>query len=350
MLAAVFKRKDVLEIEDRPEPKDLAGDEVLLEIEGAGVCGSDLHILSDPSTFRATEGVILGHEMVGRIVDRGRSVTDYEIGTRMIVDPNLKCGLCSFCRKGLPNQCKNGTTIGIHSDGAFTRLVKAPQKALYPIRDDIPLKEAVWAELLSCVLGTTDRVRIQPGQVGVVIGAGPAGLLHAILLQAAGADVILVDVAETRLQFARTGGIDKTVNPKETNLEDYVAGATRGEYADVVVDAVGNQFATSLAIVGKGGTIALFGASAHASPPITQFDITRKEATVVGSYVGRHMFPRAIAVLESGVLSLTPFISHEATIPELPTAIEEARTGKAMKVLVLPKDPSRSPIAPVIAS
>jgi len=122
MLAAVFKRKDVLEVEDRQEPKNLAGDEVLLEIEGAGVCGSDLHILSDPSTFRAKEGVILGHEMVARIVDLGRGVTDFETGTRVIVDPNLKCGLCSFCRKGLPNQCKNGTTIGIHLDGAFARL------------------------------------------------------------------------------------------------------------------------------------------------------------------------------------------------------------------------------------
>jgi threonine dehydrogenase-like Zn-dependent dehydrogenase len=341
MLAAVFKRVGVLEIEDRPEPKNLARDEVLLEIEGAGVCGSDLHILSDPPGFRATEGVILGHEMVAKIVDRGRGVTDFDIGTRVIVDPNLKCGLCSFCRKGLPNQCKNGTTIGVHLDGAFARFVKAPQKALHPIRDDIPLKEAVWGELLSCVLGTTDRVRIQPGQVGVVIGAGPAGMLHAILLQAAGAEVILVDVADARLTFARTGGITKTVNPKDTNLESYIADVTRGEYADVVVDAVGNQFAASLDIVATGGIIALFGANAHASPAISQFQITRKEVTVVGSYVGSHMFPRSIAVLESGVLSLTPFISHEVTIAELPTAIEEARTGKAMKVLVLPKDGPR---------
>jgi threonine dehydrogenase-like Zn-dependent dehydrogenase len=337
MLAAVFKRIGVLEIEDRPEPKNLAGDEVLLEIEGAGVCGSDLHILSDPPGFRATEGVILGHEMVARIADCGRSVTDFETGTRVLVDPNLKCGLCSFCRKGLPNQCKNGIAIGVGLDGCFAPFVKAPQKALYPIPDHIPLKEAVWGELLSCVLGTTDRVRIQPGQVGVVIGAGPAGMLHALVLQAAGAKVILVDVADTRLKFARSGGITKTVNPKETNLAEYIADATGGEYADVVVDAVGNQFAASLDIVARGGIIALFGANVHASPAISQFEITRKEVTIVGSYVGTQMFPRSIAVLESGVLNLAPFISHEVTIPEVPAAIAEAKAGRAMKVLVLPK-------------
>jgi threonine dehydrogenase-like Zn-dependent dehydrogenase len=336
MLAGVFKRIGVLEIEDRPEPKNLAEDEVLLEIEGAGVCGSDLHILSDPPGFQATQGVILGHEMVARIIDRGRRVAAFETGTRVIVDPNLKCGLCSFCRKGLPNQCKNGTIIGVHLDGAFARFVTAPQKALHPIRDDIPLKEAIWGELLSCVLGTTDRVHVQPGQVTVVIGAGPAGMLHAIIFRAAGAEVVLVDVVNQRLTFARSGGISKTVNPKETNLEQYIADATGGEYADVVVDAVGNQFATSLGVVAKGGTIALFGANAQASSAISQFEITRKEVTVVGSYVGRQMFPRSIAVLQSGVLDLAPFISHEITIAELPTAIAEARAGKAMKVLVLP--------------
>lgn len=179
MLAGVFKRIGVLEIEDRPEPKNLAEDEILLEIEGAGVCGSDLHILSDPPGFRATEGLILGHEMVARIIDRGRRVTAFETGTSVIVDPNLKCGLCAFCRKGLPNQCKNGTTIGVNLDGGFARFVTAPQKALHPIR-------------------------------------------------------VLVDVVNHRLKFARSGGISKTVNPKETNLHQYIADATGGEYADVV--------------------------------------------------------------------------------------------------------------------
>jgi threonine dehydrogenase-like Zn-dependent dehydrogenase len=336
MLAGVFKRRGVLEIEDRPQPKALAEDEVLLEVEGCGVCGTDLHILSDPPGHPATEGVILGHEIVARIIDKGAAVREFDTEARVIVDPNIKCGICSFCRKGQTNQCKNGTTIGIFLDGGFARFVKAPQKALHPIRDDVPLKEAVWGELLSCVLGSSDRVRIQPGQVAVVIGAGPAGMLHAMLFNAAGAEVILVDVANERLDFARSAGITKTVNPKETELEKYVAEVTFGEYADAVVDAVGNQFAACLGVVARGGMISLFGVNAHAMPPIPQYDITRKEVTIVGSFVGRNKFPRSIAVLESGVLDLSGLISHEVGITNLHKAIQDAREGKAMKILVRP--------------
>jgi threonine dehydrogenase-like Zn-dependent dehydrogenase len=338
MLAAVFKRRGVLEIEDRPQPKGLTADEVLLEVEGCGVCGSDLHILSDPPGHPATEGVILGHEIVARIIDKGAAVREFATEARVIVDPNLKCGICSFCRKGQPNQCKNGTTIGIFLDGGFARFVKAPQKALHPIRDDVPLKEAVWGELLSCVLGSSDRVRIQPGQVAVVIGAGPAGMLHARLFDAAGAEVILVDVANERLNFARSAGITKTVNPKETPLEKYIVELTSGEYADAVVDAVGNQFAACLGLVARGGIISLFGVNAHAMPPIPQYDITRKEVTIVGSFVGRNKFPRSIAVLESGVLDLSRLISHEVGITNLPKAIQDARAGRAMKILVRPEE------------
>ena len=222
MLAGVFKRRGVLEIEDRPEPRGLAEDEVLLEVEGCGVCGTDLHILSDPPGHPATEGVILGHEIVGRIIDKGLKFAN---STRKPRDCRSKPKVrdLQFCRKGKSNHCKNWTTIGIFLDGGFARFVKAPQKALHPIRNDVPLKEAVWGEILSCVLGSTDRIRIQPGEVAVVIGAGPAGMMHAMLFDAAGAEVVLADIANERLNFARIAGIKKTINPKETNLRDYVA-------------------------------------------------------------------------------------------------------------------------------
>ncbi len=337
MLAAVFKSRGVLQIEDRPEPGNLTEDEVLLEVEGCGVCGTDLHILSDPPGHPATEGVILGHEIVARIIDKGANVREFASGTRVLVDANLKCGLCAACRKGKSNHCKNWTTIGIFLDGGFTRFVKAPQKALHPIRDDIPLPEAVWGEILSCALGSTDRIRIQPGEVAVVIGAGPAGMMHTMLFEAAGAQVVLSDVSNERLEFARSAGIKQTLNPKDTNLRDYVSDLTAGEGADAIVDAVGNQFATCLDLVARGGTISLFGMNTQARAAIPQCDLTRKEATVVGSYVGRNTFPRSIAVLESRVLSLSGLVSHDVPVAELPDAIQAARQGKAMKILVRPE-------------
>ena len=111
MLAAVFKKRGVLGIEDRPEPGQPAEEEVLLEVEGCGVCGTDLHILSDPPGHPATEGVILGHEIVARIVDKGAKVREFDIGTRVLVDANLKCGICPPCRKGKFNHCKTGPRL-----------------------------------------------------------------------------------------------------------------------------------------------------------------------------------------------------------------------------------------------
>jgi threonine dehydrogenase-like Zn-dependent dehydrogenase len=336
MLAGVFKRRGVLEVEDRPQPDRPTEDDVVLEVEGCGVCGTDLHILSDPPGHPATEGVILGHEIIGRIVDKGSNVREFNVGSRFIVDPNLKCGICAFCRKGKMNHCTNGSTLGIFLDGGFARFVTAPQKALHPIQDNVPLKEAVWGEILSCVLGSTDRIRIQPGQVAAVIGAGPAGMIHAMLFQAAGAEVVLADVANERLNFARSIGIRTVVNPNETNLANSIADLTSGDGADAVVDAVGSQFAICLDLVARGGIISLFGMNSHAAPTIVQCEITRKEVTVLGSYVGRNTFPRSAAILESRILNLSGLISHDIGVAELPDAIQAARQGKAMKILVRP--------------
>jgi threonine dehydrogenase-like Zn-dependent dehydrogenase len=336
MLAGVFKRRGVLEIEDRPQPDRPTEDEVVLEVEGCGVCGTDLHILSDPPGHPATEGVILGHEIIGRIVDRGSNVREFDVGSRFIVDPNIKCGICAFCRKGKMNHCINGSTLGIFLDGGFARFVTAPQKALHPIRDDVPLKEAVWGEILSCVLGSTDRIRIQPGQVAVVIGAGPAGMIHAMLFRAAGAEVVLADLADERLDFARSIGIKRSINPNQMSLGHYIAELTSGDGADAVVDAVGSQFAMCLDLVARGGVISLFGMNSHAAPTIPQCEITRKEVTILGSYVGRNTFPRSAAILESRILKLSGLISHDISVANLPDAIHAARQGKAMKILVRP--------------
>jgi threonine dehydrogenase-like Zn-dependent dehydrogenase len=129
-----------------------------------------------------------------------------------------------------------------------------------------------------------------------------------------------------------------SVNPNETELVKYIAEVTSGEYADVVVDAVGSQFAACLGLVARGGIISVFGVNAHAIPPIPQCDITRKEVTIVGSFVGRNKFPRSIAVLESGTVDLCGLISHEVGVRDLPEAIQDAREGRAMKILVRPEE------------
>lgn len=335
MTAGVFARRGVLEIQERPIPHISNPDEVVLEVEATGVCGTDIHILNDPPGHPATEGAILGHEIVARIVEVGNNVKQYRVGQRVTVDANLKCGLCRPCKRGKQNHCENWTTIGIFQDGGFAKYVVVPQKALQVISDSVPLKDAIWTELLSCVMGSTDRISIQPGQTAAVIGAGPAGLLHALMFQAAGAKVFIADVAPYRLQLAKSAGIEP-VNVKEASLKDTVMAATQNWGADVVVDAAGTQFQNALETVATGGMVSLFGMNSHAMPEVSQNLVTRKELTVFGSYVGYNVFPRAIAVLESGAIKPSQFTTHEVSVSDLPKGIEAAKRGEAMKVMVRP--------------
>ncbi len=198
----------------------------------------------------------------------------------------------------------------------------------------MPFEEAVWTEPLSCVVNSTDRLAIQPGQTAVVIGAGPIGALHGMMFAAAGGHVIIADL---RLEVAAAAGLHTTVDAHSESLRECVMDLTNGLGAEVVVDAVGNQFGAVLELAAMEASIALFGLNERALPTVRQWDITRKQLTIFGSFVGAATFPRAIQILESG--SLKPSVLNTMTLPlpEMLSGIEAARRGEAVKVLVLPE-------------
>lgn len=332
MLSAVFASEGVLDLQERPVPHVEGGDDVLIEVEGCGICGTDLHILATPPGHPATPGVILGHEYLGRVRSVGARVTNPKPGDRVVVAPNLTCGNCRFCKAGLENHCQDFTTLGIFRDGGLAAFNVAPSRACHPIDDDLPFEEAVWTELLSCVVNSVELMRPTPGENVVVIGGGPAGALHAMLFQAAGNKVIVSDLQEERLRvLAKTGA--RTVNSGRENLSEVVAGAfTAG--ADIVVDAVGNQLPLCIELASVGGQICLFGMNARARDPIPQNSITRKELTIRGCYVGVNRFPRAIAILESGIIRPSILISECVGLTEIGRAIEGLREGRLMKAVV----------------
>lgn len=334
MLAGVFVGEGTLELQRRPIPHLPGEDWVIIENEGCGVCGTDLHILSVPQGHPATPGTILGHEFVGHVIEIGPAVTQTQVGDRVAVAANLTCGLCRQCKAGRSNHCENWTTIGIFKDGAFAPYTTAPERALHKISKEVPFEEAVWTEPLSCVVNGTDRLAIQPGETAVVIGAGPIGTLHGLMFKAAGAKVIIADLAPFRLEVAERAGIDVVVNPKTADLAEVVRDYTAGLGADIVVDAVGNQFGTCVGLAAKGGKISLFGMSETARPAVKQFDITRNELTIYGTFVGAHTFPRAIQILESGVIR--PSVMNSAILPleDILKGVEAARRGEAVKVIV----------------
>jgi threonine dehydrogenase-like Zn-dependent dehydrogenase len=334
--AGVFVREGVFEVQARKIPSLPGADWVLLENEGCGVCGSDLHALSVPAGVKARPDTVLGHEFVGKVIEVGSAVTTVNVGERVAVAPNLMCGLCKQCKLGQNTHCENWTTLGYHMDGGFARYTVAPERALHQVAKDLPFEEAAWIEPLSCVVNGTDQLGVQPGQVAVVIGAGPVGTLHAMMFKAAGATTILADVAPFRLDAARKAGLEHVVNVKEQSLRDAVMDLSDGMGADVTVDAVGNQVAAAIEVTARRGKLSLFGMNEHAHPEVKQHDITRRELKVYGSFVGAYSFPRAVKILERGVIRPSSLVSMTLPIEDILTGINAARAGEAVKVLVTP--------------
>lgn len=336
MLAAVFEGKGKLNLKQVSIPEIKEVDEVLLQVEAAGICGTDMRILEVPPGHPATEGVILSHEYTGKVLEVGGAVTQFKKGDRVVVDPNITGGNCSYCKIGMPNMCENMTTLGIFINGGFARYNVAPAKALHKISPNLLAELAVFTEPLSCVVSATQRLNVHPGEVVVVLGAGPIGLLFVQMFKASGAGKIIVsEISEYRAKFAYQSGASRVVNPLQDNLERIVKEETLVG-ADVVVDAVGTLFGSAMAIVRRGGRILLFGQNYQAKTQLAQNDITRNELTVMGSFIARFTFPTAIKIIESKVLDLKKLITDEVPLEDIHKGIEAMRKGEAIKVIIRP--------------
>lgn len=323
MPAAVLADVGRLAVVERPLPEVEAPGDVIVEVEACGVCGTDLKILSVPPGHPATPGVVLGHEFVGVVVETGEEVALLMPGERVVVAPNVSCGQCAWCRRGLRNHCERFTTIGIFVDGGLAPRVRVPAGNCHPISAEVPAHLAALAEPLSTVVAGAKLADVFPGDTAAIVGAGPIGLMFTALVALAGASVVVVEPVAERAALAKRMGADQVWEAAPAGIE-----------ADVVVDCVGSQLPVALELVRKAGRIVLFGFDIRARAEIAQERITRDELTVVGSFVGQDVFPTAIRLLEQGRLDLAPLVSHRIPVEALPEALDELRAGRAVKVEV----------------
>ena len=336
MRAAVFLGSGVLRLEERPEPTIEADDDVIIEVEACGICGTDLQILNVPPGHPADPGVVMGHEFIGRVTGLGSAATasGLTVGQRVAVDPDPKCGICRFCRAGRPANCENIQALGIFRDGALARSAKAPASAVYPISDGPSREVAALIEPLACVVNGANRANPRPGESAVIFGAGAIGCLFVAVFRAAGASpIIVVEPTEARRTVAEAVGADQALDPQGF-------AARRDELlpagADIVVDAVGSQFATAVETAGLGGRIVLFGQNATVNPPVHQYTITARSLTVMGTSITTYTFPQAIRMVEQGILTLAPIVTHVVPLDRLSEGLELLRSGAATKVVITP--------------
>jgi propanol-preferring alcohol dehydrogenase len=289
MKAAVlheFKTPLSLEEVARPTP---ASDEVLIEVEVCGVCHSDLHVADGdwPQLARVVKKpLILGHEIVGRVVERGAGVQSVAVGDRVGIPwVQYTCGECEFCREGNENLCARQRITGVMVDGGYTEYAKAPASHVARIPDALPSEQA--APLL-CAGVTVHRAlkqaKIRASQRLAIFGVGGLGHLAVQIGRAAGAEVIAIDISDEKLALAKSLGATRTLNAATTNVVKELR-AAGGVHVALVTSAAKSAYDTAFYCVRPSGTLLAVGLPATdiSFPPIM---MAATEINIKASAVG----------------------------------------------------------------
>ncbi len=274
MKAAVLHEfKTPLRLEEVPRPAPGA-DEVLIKVEVCGVCHSDLHVADGDWTQLAgivKRPLILGHEIVGRVIERGAAVQSVAVGDRVGIPwVQYTCGDCEFCREGNENLCARQRITGVTVDGGYAEYAKAPASHVAKIPDALPSDQA--APLL-CAGVTVHRAlkqgKIRAGQRLAVFGVGGLGHLAVQIGRAAGAEVTAIDVSEEKLALAKSLGAARTLNAATTNVVKELR-AAGGVHVALVTSAAKSAYDTAFYCVRPSGTLLAVGLPAKdiSFPPI----------------------------------------------------------------------------------
>ncbi len=348
MKAAVYEGKEQLIVRDIAIPQLETG-EILLEIEACSVCGTDMRTYKHGDK-KIVPPRVLGHEFCARIVEsRAGSDTRLKIGDRVVMYIVLACGKCKYCTMGRQNLCISRTTMSYHHDGAFARYMKVPAKAVTEgnlikvENEDISPIHLSLSEPLGCVMNSANRLKIGFQDTVAIIGAGPIGVMHAILARLAGAQKVwLLDISDNRLELMKQFDIDGVVKvDAEKNHLQQMEALTDGLGSDVVIvaNSVAQSQADALEIAGKGARVEFFGGLPKSAPEavLNTNHLHYKELILSGSYSEKMSdFQSAYALINSGRFPADKIVTHTLPIDNITEAFTLMGTGESLKVCIIP--------------
>ncbi|HZZ19296.1 MAG TPA: zinc-binding alcohol dehydrogenase family protein [Opitutaceae bacterium] len=293
--------------------------EVLVAVRRIGVCGTDIHAFGGKQPF-FTYPRILGHELGVEVLSVGAGVSNVRIGDTCSVEPYLNCGACVACRRGKPNCCAVLKVLGVHVDGGMRERFALPAAKLHS-SPSLSLDQLALVETLGIGCHAVDRGRVEPGEFALVIGAGPIGLATMQFAAEAGAQVIVMDVNQARLDFCREQlRIPHVVNAAVQNPLETLKDLTGGDLPTVVFDATGNprSMMSAFEFPAQGGRmvfVGLFQGEVTFNDP----NFHRRELTLMAS---RNALPsdftRIIRLIEQGRIDTTPWITHRGRFKDVP--------------------------------
>ena len=322
MKALVYRNIGNIELSELPMPQVIQPDDVLLKVSAVGICGSDIKILEGKHHVR--ENIALGHEFCGTVVDIGSHVTHVKVGDRVVIDPNIRCGFCTFCRMGLTSQCVEikQSSLGIMRNGGYAEYCLVPEKQCYAIPDEIDDILGTQVETLATVVNGMNTLLMLPYDYVMIIGFGPIGYLFAQFAKNIAAKVAVTEIDPFRISIAKQCGL--TVwNPEEEDVVANITEFTYGRKADIVVEASGTAFEQALQCVTPGGKVLPFGMDSSIQATVIPNEITRWATKILGLYLGQNTMVPAIRIFQEKRISMDPFFTKVVRLDDGLKAFDE---------------------------
>jgi threonine 3-dehydrogenase len=331
--------KPGFEICDVPVP-ELGPSDVLIRVEKAGICGSDLHIFSWDkwAQSRIKPPLVMGHEFMGRVTAVGSSVRMVAAGDRVSAEGHIADGTCFLCRTGQAHLCENLKIIGVDRDGAFAEYIAMPESNVWKLDPSIPDEFAAVFDPLGNAVHSVMAAGVSVKSV-LIMGVGSIGLMAIPVARAAGASAVYaVDVNPAKLDLAKKLGADEAFSASDPQIVEKIVAATRGEGVDVLLEMSGNPQAldSGLRAVRKGGCAALLGIPSENVTIDLADRVIFKGLTLLGIN-GRRMFEtwyQTEELVRSGRVDLTPIITHVIPFDEFERGFSMMRSGEAAKIVL----------------
>jgi len=333
MLAARYLGPERLEAQEIPVP-EIGDEEALLAVEACGFCGSDLSIVAGTHP-RARAPLTLGHELCARIVEINSAGGDLAAGDRVAVFPLIPCGACHACTHGNAHVCRSLRLFGIDTDGGMAEFVRLPASALIKLPDTVPARIGALIEPLAVTVHGIARISLDGVNLAVVMGAGPIGLMTALVARARGVpQVVISDVLPSRLEIALSLGLHAV--PAGEELRSSVMELSDGNGADLIFECAGAPATArqmTMLVRSRGVIVNL---SVFKKPAEVDLQaINFKEIQLIGSRVyDRGDFQSAVELAMQ--LPLERIVTHAFPLRQVTEAFQRFRSGEVCKALILP--------------
>ena len=336
MKAVYVSEPGKLEVIEKEIPQLKTSTQVLVKITAAGICGSDIHIFHGTHAY-ATYPRIIGHEGCGVVERIGNQVTGLTAGDPVIIEPIHGCGTCYACRNGRYNCCPDIVVAGVHADGVMEEYMVVESSQLYKYDPVLTPVQAATAEPYTIGAQANAQARTMPGDLVLIHGAGPIGMIICDMAEALGATVIVSEVNEARLEIAKSFGAKYTINPQKRDLREAVMDITDGKGVNVVFETSGVPALTSLSVELLSPHGRLVPLTFAPEPvPINFRLVNKNELVIAGTRNQNRKFKEVVESLPGRRDRIDCLVTHVFLVEEAKKAFETAmdKNSGACKVII----------------